>query len=79
MTICITATTTQASVESPQKGQKVNVYGFKLREGLKKFIGVSVNRGVNPYEKSWDFYKLFCEHSYSTREAKVDKGVHLFF
>ena len=35
--------------------------------------------GVNPYEKSCDFYKLFCVHSYSTREAKVDKGVHLFF
>ena len=36
-------------------------------------------RGVNPYEKSCDFYKLFCVHSYSTKEAKVDKGVHLFF
>ena len=31
-------------------------------------------RGVNPYEKSCDFYKLYCVHSYSTREAKVDKS-----
>ena len=35
--------------------------------------------GVNPYEKSCNFYKLFCVHSYSTKEAKVDKGVQLFF
>ena len=27
-------------------------------------------RGVIPYEKSYDFYKLFCVHSYSTKEAK---------
>ena len=38
-----------------------------------------LSRGVNPYEKSCDFYKVFCVHSYSTKEAKVDKGVHLFF
>ena len=34
-------------------------------------------RGVNQYEKSSDFYKLFCVHLYSTKEEKVDKGVHL--
>ena len=33
---------------------------------------------VNPYEKSCYFFKLFCLHSSSTKDAKVDQGVHLF-
>ena len=37
-----------------------------------------VQRG-KPVWKSCDFCKLFYVHSYTTKEAKVYKGVHLFF
>ena len=36
-------------------------------------------RGVNPYEKSCDFYKIFCVQSYSTKKAKWIKVSTLSF
>ena len=45
------------------------------------FLCAPLVREVNLYEKSCDldFCKLFCVHLYNTKEAKVYKGVHLFF
>ena len=41
--------------------------------------GLTFRKNTEGYEKSCDFYKLFYVHSYSTKEAQVDKGDHLFF
>ena len=40
----------------------------------------SVDREVNPYKKKVaTFVATFCLHSYSTKDAKADQGVPLFF
>ena len=56
------------------RAQKINETSLRRVGNWDKKTG-----GVNPFEKSCDFYNLFCVHTYSNREAKVDKGVQLFF
>ena len=40
----------------------------------------AVDLGVFPgRKKSSYFYQLFCVHSFTSQDVKVDQGVHIFF
>ena len=51
--------------------------GLQHFEFLSSYINPFLE--VTPYIKRSYFCKLFCVHSYSSKDAKVDQGVHLLF